>query len=1052
MNGNVIRTITIRGTSEGLDKVTADLNKLASAQTNVAVVSEQSAKRVLSLEDAWKRQTLKLDEAARAQANIARETKLADAALREGVATQAQHAQRLDQINQRYNTASQSTQQFATQTGLARHELINLSRQAQDVGVQLVSGQSPLMILAQQGSQIADVFISSGKSVGSFFTQAIGWGKVFLTSTVGIVTGIAAVGAAAAYAAVQFLKASTTIEQALENENRLLKEGKALIDARTSAEARAQLNPKDLTEYEIKRNLLDVQRKLNEEAKNALIRTAPRPNIAGDIRGEFAGEAPLTPGMDKVLDATVKLKEAQAAGLPGMKEYNAELARIATAHPELAKTVDKMIELGRTGIELENAEMRLRAISDAAKGVATDAQMAAVGFGSLAQKQLSDRQAKETAAATERQAKATLQMAAAYPGMSIEGAKLADSASKQLQMAQAVGQMAQIEVAHRQRLAELTDKLGASEATRIAGAERAVQLAQIEAQHRQTMKDLSGQLGVAEAVGGIAKINAQYDATVDSLKSQIGLSKALEQAEAQRAIAIAQIESAHRETMIQLQGQLKVAQQVTGIAQINAQYDATVANLTIQIGLERAIEQAEMGRKTAIAQVNAEADRTLKQLQQEGELIRATTEDEKDRIKARQTYQNLVDKGVKAEIAQAVARQQLRNAEEQSNKQQIAAQEQGIANIKTSTDAWKLYEQGIVSWSVANDEAGNATRRMAKATEDASYWADKLASSMFSAGQAALIANSKFVPFATTWASMGPTSLGTGAGPQGPQGLTQFDPAGYTSTINRTGGMDAATPGAGQFITNYMGGPPTTPETFTKLTNQHIDAITNAGLTSGRGYSQIIDQLLAPVSELASFNPGSVQATAQLLGRMTALLPEQEQIEPIQKQIDLLQQQPHTLARDELIKQLTDQLKQLTDASKENTDALKTQADPLFSQGHEYLNQLRIGYYKAAEGGIFGPGGPMSLMPINRYAGGGVASSPQMAMFGEAGPEAFIPLKGGAVPVTIKTGGASNDNSKNITQNITQNITINTTPADRLTGRQRAQGFITAATNAAAAA
>ena len=191
MNGNVIRTITIRGQSEGLDKLTADVNKLAAAQENVAVVSEQSAKRVLSLEDAWKRQTLKLDEAARAQANIARETKIADAALREGVATQAQHAQRLEQISQRYSTAVTATKEFGNQTGLARHELINLGRQAQDVGVSLVSGQSPLMILAQQGSQIADVFISSGKSVGSFFTQAIGWARPFVTSMAGIVTGIA---------------------------------------------------------------------------------------------------------------------------------------------------------------------------------------------------------------------------------------------------------------------------------------------------------------------------------------------------------------------------------------------------------------------------------------------------------------------------------------------------------------------------------------------------------------------------------------------------------------------------------------------------------------------------------------------------------------------------------------------------------------------------------------------------------------------------------------------------------------------------------------------
>jgi len=183
---NVVKTITIKGSSEGLEKLTSDVNKLASAQQNVASVSEQSAKRVISLEDAWKRQTLKLDENARAQAMIARETKIADAALREGVATQAQHAQRLEQINQRYNIASQATQKFGQQTGLASHELVNLGRQAQDVGVSLASGQSPLMVLIQQGSQIADVFISSGKSVGSFFSQVIGLAGTFLKTTTGI--------------------------------------------------------------------------------------------------------------------------------------------------------------------------------------------------------------------------------------------------------------------------------------------------------------------------------------------------------------------------------------------------------------------------------------------------------------------------------------------------------------------------------------------------------------------------------------------------------------------------------------------------------------------------------------------------------------------------------------------------------------------------------------------------------------------------------------------------------------------------------------------------
>jgi len=44
---------------------------------------------------------------------------------------------------------------------LARHELINLSRQIQDVGVSLFSGQSFTTVLVQQGAQVADIYGSS---------------------------------------------------------------------------------------------------------------------------------------------------------------------------------------------------------------------------------------------------------------------------------------------------------------------------------------------------------------------------------------------------------------------------------------------------------------------------------------------------------------------------------------------------------------------------------------------------------------------------------------------------------------------------------------------------------------------------------------------------------------------------------------------------------------------------------------------------------------------------------------------------------------------------
>lgn len=47
-------------------------------------------------------------------------------------------------------------------------------------------------------------------------------------------------------------------------------------------------------------------------------------------------------------------------------------------------------------------------------------------------------------------------------------------------------------------------------------------------------------------------------------------------------------------------------------------------------------------------------------------------------------------------------------------------------------------------------------------------------------------------------------------------------------------------------------------------------------------------------------------------------------------------------------------------------------------------------------------------VPLRRYGGGGVASSPQIAEFGEgSSPEAYVPLPDGrSIPVKMKDGGA----------------------------------------------
>ena len=88
-----------------------------------------------------------------------------------------------------------------------------------------------------------------------------------------------------------------------------------------------------------------------------------------------------------------------------------------------------------------------------------------------------------------------------------------------------------------------------------------------------------------------------------------------------------------------------------------------------------------------------------------------------------------------------------------------------------------------------------------------------------------------------------------------------------------------------------------------------------------------------------------------------------------------------------------------------------------------------------AGGGKFAMGGVMTSrgpLPLNRYASGGVARGPQLAIFGEgSGPEAYVPLPDGrAIPVNISgaRGSATHVIAPNIT--IHNNIPAGTSGED----------------------
>ena len=92
-----------------------------------------------------------------------------------------------------------------------------------------------------------------------------------------------------------------------------------------------------------------------------------------------------------------------------------------------------------------------------------------------------------------------------------------------------------------------------------------------------------------------------------------------------------------------------------------------------------------------------------------------------------------------------------------------------------------------------------------------------------------------------------------------------------------------------------------------------------------------------------------------------------------------------------------------------------------------------------ANGGIMTDRGALSL---NKYATGGVANSPQLAMYGEGRqPEAYVPLPDGrTIPVTMQGNRSGGDNiSFNIV--INDNSTVSTTQEGETNNKDRQQGL-----------
>lgn len=638
MNVNdVVKTITIRGTSEGIDKLTSDLKGLASAQKDVAVASDDVGKRSLSLEGAWKKQTLRLDENARAQANIARETKVADSVLREGLITQQQHAERLNLIAQRYAVATTQSGKFAKQTGLTQYELLNLSRQVQDVGVSLAGGQSPFVVLTQQGSQIFDVFQSSQGSVKGFFNQIASGAASLLTPMRALVGGLIGGFGAVTTALVSSDGAQAELQRSLSATGRFAQvttgDLKALGRETSSAfglsvkEGREAAAAFAHAGVETKKNIGDANRVALDFAKTLGVDLDEGVKIlAKDLTSGAAGIEDLSKRLGGVtaaqqaylstLDASLDKTKFQAAAIKLVADNTKNATDLTSGYAKTWREVTNVVsnvfdKIGGPPTARTAATINSEIVGLEDRRERSQRTLDGGGLGPRATTALRDSIAEDTAK---------------IGGLRMEMSKLNDQDLPFARMGKEALTAAQSFAPLIQQAVEYGNALKKIEEAR---ANPAVRGGLNASQNRQ--------LDVGSDIGKVLKIQTEESAAVA----------------ARMATSVLRIRDNYKGvsteaafTLDRLKDQLSVAQAFGGRRKLDAQDEAKIAELR-RTGRQDLVDAGVVEAERAVtnARINDTVKEQTRSIRDQTELLRAGSIEEQARIAAAQAYRNAIRDG-----------------------------------------------------------------------------------------------------------------------------------------------------------------------------------------------------------------------------------------------------------------------------------------------------------------------------------------------------------------------------------------------------------------------
>jgi phage-related minor tail protein len=186
-----------------------------------AAVFEETARAAGDLAARTAALRAQIDPLGTAQTKLNAEIAEANALFKAGAITAEEQAAAHALAQSRFNATARSLGAVAESGKLTTAQLTNLGFQLNDVVVSLAGGQRPLLVLTQQGSQIAQIF-GPGAGVTGILRGVYQGLTSLISPTAAVAAGFAAIGAAASAAYFRVFNAQAQLEIAVRGAGRAI--------------------------------------------------------------------------------------------------------------------------------------------------------------------------------------------------------------------------------------------------------------------------------------------------------------------------------------------------------------------------------------------------------------------------------------------------------------------------------------------------------------------------------------------------------------------------------------------------------------------------------------------------------------------------------------------------------------------------------------------------------------------------------------------------------------------------------------------------------------